>query len=173
MVLPDRFKALPLPTVLPLPPLPPAGPVSWVLAPPWQCESAKPPPAAETPQRSTGALTGAETVLPETAEALPLPTVLPLPPPAPPPGGEATLPAPPAQPEFEKPSTASERPHRLTGALIGSETEFPDSSEPLPLPRVLPLPPPEAWATPTPGSANMAATIAAPAVADTHLSFFI
>src|ERR1700730_17116285 len=121
----------------------------------------------------TGTLTGAVIVLPEPAETLWLPVTLPLPAPSPSPEGGMPIVdlAPASQPEFAKPSTASEMPHKLTGALIGAVTVFPDSSETLPLPVTLPLP--EAWATLAPGSANMAATSAVPAVADTHLTFFI
>ena len=78
---------------------------------------------------------------------------------------------PPLQLAWAKPAAATALPQTFTGTLIGAVIELPDRTETLPFPVVLPLS--EAWATPAPGSANMAATSAAPAVADTHLTFFI
>ena len=137
-VFPEPVETLPTPVTLPLW-LPPPTPDTFEVDPPLQCEFAKPPTAPETPQTFTGALIGAVTVLPEPVETLPLPVTLPswlLPPPPP----DTVELDPPWQLEFEKPSTASETPHRLTGALTGAVTVFPDRIERLPLPVTLPLP---------------------------------
>src|SRR3989440_1469519 len=105
-------------------------------APPWQPELAKPPTAAETPHTLTGVLTGALTVLPEPRPTLPMPVTLPLWPGAPP---DTLVVAPPWQPELPKPSSASDRLHRLTGALTGAVIVLPDAPETLPMPVTLPL----------------------------------
>src|SRR5256885_1027103 len=65
--------------------------------PPWQAEFAKPSSASETPQMFTGALTGAEIVLPELVETLPSPVTLPLPGPDVPDGSVTRVRAQPAQ----------------------------------------------------------------------------
>src|SRR5581483_6474341 len=106
--------------------------------PPLQSELAKPPTAAETPHTLTGALIGAVIVLPEPRPRLPTPVTLPLLPGAPPDTVEV---APPWQPELLKPSSASDRLHRLTGALIGAVMVLPDTPERFPTPVTLPLPP--------------------------------
>src|SRR2546430_29252 len=105
--------------------------------PPLQLALAKPPAATALPQTFTGALTGAVTVLPEPSEMLRLPVVLPLWLSSP--TLEMVELDPPSQPAFEKPATASEIPHRLTGALSGAVTELPDRIEMLPFPVVFPL----------------------------------
>lgn len=105
--------------------------------PPLQLALAKPAAATALPQTFTGALIGAVIVLPEPSEMLRLPVVLPL----------WLLPStsemveldPPSQPALEKPATASEIPHRLTGTLTGAVIELPDRTETLPFPVVLPL----------------------------------
>ena len=86
----------------------------------------------------TGALIGAFTVLPDSAEmtpALPLP---PDPPDPPEPAMTVLLAAPPRQAALAKPTTAAAMPQTLTGALIGAFTVLPDSAEMTP---ALPLPP--------------------------------
>ena len=107
------------------------------LEPPLQPEFEKPATAPDTPHTFTGALIGAVIVLPEPSEILRLPVVLPLwlSPPTP----EMAELDPPSQPALEKPATASEMPHRLTGTLIGAVIELPDRTETLPFPVVLPL----------------------------------
>jgi hypothetical protein len=135
-VLPETIGMLKLPVVLPSW-LSPPTPEMAELDPPWQPEFEKPPTAPDTPHTFTGALIGAVTVLPEPSEMLRLPVVLPLwlSPPTP----EMTELDPPSQPALEKPATASEMPHRLTGALIGAVIELPDRTEMFPFPVVLPL----------------------------------
>jgi hypothetical protein len=78
--------------------------------PPLQLALAKPAAATASPQTFTGTLTGAVIVLPEPTGMLKLPVTLPLWlwPPTP----EMVEAAPPAQPALEKPSRASEMPHR-------------------------------------------------------------
>src|SRR5690349_8400719 len=135
-VLPEPIGMLKFPVVLPLSlPLPTLEMVE--LDPPLQPEFAKPPTAPETPHTFTGALIGAVIVLPEPSEMLRLPVVLPLWLSSP--TLEMVELDPPAQPAFEKPATASEIPHRLTGALSGAVTELPDRIEMLPFPVVFPL----------------------------------
>src|SRR5712691_8151216 len=80
-------------------------------------------------------------------------------------GGGGLTAAPPAQPESAKPSSPSEMPHRLIGAVTGTETEFPDSTEALPSPATLPLLPPAgslAWVLAPPVHCELAAPPTAP-----------
>src|SRR5216684_1430443 len=119
IVLPEPVETLPLPVTLPLSVVVP--PATLVLAPPTQPEFAKPRSASETPQTFTGALTGAEIVLPEPVETLPLPVTLPLPGPDVPDDSVTRVWAPPTQWEFAKPASATETPQMFTGVLTGTE----------------------------------------------------
>ena len=73
--------------------------------------------------------------------------------------------APPRQPDSAEPSTATELPHTLTGALIGALITLPPRIEPLPLLRweVVEAPPPVTVAPPRqPASASPRTAIALP-----------
>src|SRR6266568_391754 len=135
-VLPEPIGILKFPVTLPLWLWPPT-PEMVELAPPTQPALEKPSSASEMPHRLIGALTGAVTVLPEPIGMLKLPVVLPLWLSSP--TLEMVELDPPAQPALEKPATASEIPHRLTGALSGAVIELPDRIEMFPFPVVLPL----------------------------------
>src|SRR6266516_4022869 len=135
-VLPEPIGMLKLPVTLPLWLWPPT-PEMVEVDPPTQPALEKPSSASEMPHRLIGALTGAVTELPERIGMLKLPVVLPLSLPLP--TLEMVEFDPPSQPAFEKPATASEIPHRLTGALSGAVTELPDRIEMLPFPVVFPL----------------------------------
>ncbi len=141
-VLPDPIEITP-PLPLPLPP-DPGDPAVVVLlaAPPLQPALAKPRSASAMPQVFTGTLTGAFTVLPDSSDRTPaLP--LPFPPPEPDPLMVVSLADPPLQPEFEKPSSATETPQMFTGALTGAFTVLPEPIAALPALPFPPLPPPD------------------------------
>jgi hypothetical protein len=96
------------------------------VAPPLQPATAEPSTATALPHTLIGALIGALIRLPPRIEPLPLLVwdVVEAPPPV-------TL-APPLQPASAEPSTATELPHTLIGALIGALIALPPAIEPLP-----------------------------------------
>src|SRR6202044_190860 len=78
--------------------------------------------------------------------------------------------APPWQPASAPPSTPTPTPQRSIGRLTGRVIPFPFRSEGFPRPVVLPLGPAAYAAV---GMARETATIAVPAAADNHLTFFM
>src|SRR5580693_2805091 len=166
-VFPEPTAAMP---ALPLwlPPLAPSPMTVLLAAPPLHPEFAKPASATEMPHRSTGALTGTFTLLPEPTAAMPaLPLWLP---PLAPSPMTVLLAAPPSQPAFAPPSRATATPQTSIGALTGAFTSLPDRSDSTP---ALPLSLGPSANAALAGSTKPAVSTAVPIAAEIQRAFFI